>query len=367
MNGKTIKVLVVEDSKAARILLVHILRSDPQIQVIGSVPNGRRAIEFLAHATPDVILMDIEMPKMNGFDATRRIMEIHPAPIVICSVSSSPRETATTFRSLEAGAVACIEKPVGVGHADFTRIASQLLETVKLMSEVKVVRRWPRTQCQTARHPSPLPLLVKPSMAPIAMIGIGASTGGPPVLETILAGLSRDFPAPLLVVQHITRGFVQGLASWLSQATDKEVHVAEPGVKPVPSHVYLAPDDVHMSVLANGRIALTHDRPDNGLRPSVAHLFDSLADAYGPRAIGVLLTGMGKDGANELGRLRTCGAVTIAQDRETSAVHGMPGEAIALGAATWVLPAERIGPALVSLTRQHSLSGESHVYSGATA
>jgi two-component system chemotaxis response regulator CheB len=366
MHNERIKVLVVEDSQAARILLVHVLRSDPQIDVVGSVPNGCEAMRFLRHAQPDVILMDIEMPKMNGFEATRRIMETQPAPIVICSVSNSPLQTVTTFRSLEAGAVACVEKPVGLGHADFPRIASQLLETVKLMAEVKVVRRWARNRRAATSPQLSAPMLPATRFGPIEFIGIGASTGGPPVLQTILAGLSKDFPTPILVVQHIARGFIEGLAHWLGQATGMEIRVAEHGLQPLPGRVYLAPDDVHMSVLASGRIALKDEHPDNGLRPSVARLFDSLANFHGPRAAGVLLTGMGKDGANELGRIRASGGITIAQDRETSVVHGMPGEAIALGAATWVLPVERIAPALLSLTQQLFFSGERHEYSEST-
>ena len=187
------------------------------------------------------------------------------------------------------------------------------------------------------------------------MIGIGASTGGPPVLQTILAALPKDFPVPLLIVQHIAPGFVAGLVEWLNQTTGLKVHVAAYGVQPLPGHVYLAPDDFHMGIRAGGEIALSREQPENGLRPAVAHLFRSLADVCGPRAVGVLLTGMGKDGALELKKLKDCGAFTIAQDRETSVVHGMPGEAISLGAAVRVLPADKIAAALIEQVNRSSL------------
>jgi two-component system chemotaxis response regulator CheB len=367
MNEQRIKVLVVEDSKAPRMLLVRILRGDPRIQVVGAVQNGFQAIQFLTHASPDVILMDIEMPKMNGFEATRRIMEIQPVPIVICSASGDPHETMTTFRSMEAGAVACLEKPRGIQHKDFAKMAAHLLETVKLMSEIKVVRRWARYR-ESAIGARCVPALewAQPTGG-VELVGMGASTGGPSVLETILRGLSRDLGAPVLIVQHIAPGFLPGMVQWLRQSTGAEVHIAAHGARPLPGHVYLAPDDVHMIVAPDGRIALDCGEPFNGPRPSVARLFDSIADVCGPRGVGVLLTGMGKDGAQELARMKNLGALTIAQDRASSVVHGMPGEAIALGAATWVLAADRIAPALNSLMRQKSLSGEDHEYIGSNS
>ena len=148
-DEKKINVLIVEDSSVVLMLLVHILNSDPQIQVIGTAPNGREALHFLASKSPDVILMDVEMPEMDGFETTRRIMETQPVPIIICSGSSDPRETITTFRLMEAGAVACVEKPRGKEHSDYEAMAAHLLQTIKLMSEVRVVRRWPRSRGQT--------------------------------------------------------------------------------------------------------------------------------------------------------------------------------------------------------------------------
>jgi two-component system chemotaxis response regulator CheB len=356
MSEQGIEVLIVDDSTAVRMLLGHILVSDPQIRVIGTAANGREALEFVTRRKPDVVLMDVLMPEMDGFEATRRIMETHPVPIVICSAGSNTREAATLFRLMEAGAVACVETPVGREHKDFEDTVANLLQTVKLMSEVKVVRRWARSR-KTGEASSP-PLThnrTNRTLPAVQVVGIGASTGGPPVLQTILGGLPRDFPVPVLIVQHIASGFLTGLAEWLNQTTGLQIHIAAYGIQPLPGHVYLAPDEFHMGVGAGIRLVLSKEERDNGLRPSVGYLFRSLAAVCGRNAIGVLLTGMGRDGAVDLKAMKDRGALTIAQDRETSVVHGMPGAAIALDAATTVLPADKIAPALVSFVNQQRI------------
>jgi len=341
-----IKVLIVDDSKVARIFLVQLLESDPQLRVIGAVHDGQAALDFLRATKPDVVLMDIHMPRMDGFEATRRIMETQPVPIIICSATTDPKEVATTFRLMEAGAVACLEKPIGREHPDFEKRVANLLQTVKLMSEVKVVRRWARTRITPLTTPPLVAADRRVTPVEIKLIGIGASTGGPPVLQTILAALPKDFSVPILAVQHIAQGFLAGLAEWLNQTTGFQVHIGSYGINPLPGHVYLAPDGFHMGLAASGRILLTKEEPENGLRPAVSYLFRSLAQMCGPAAVGVLLTGMGKDGAAELKLMKDTGAITIAQDLESSVVHGMPGAAIALGGAMHVLPAETIADAL---------------------
>lgn len=348
MADRRIDVLVVDDSKVARMLLVRILEADPLIRVIGAVDDGQAALAFVQGRQPHVILMDIHMPGMDGFEVTRRIMETSPVPIVVCSSAADPKAVAFTFRVMEAGAVACVEKPGGPEHPDFADMAEKLRATVKLMSEVKVVRRWVRARLAPGGEPAGRQVAAART-GDVAMIGIGASTGGPQVLQQILAGLPEDFPAPILVVQHIARGFVTGLADWLNQTTPLEIHVGGYGVAPLPRHVYLAPDDFHMGLTSTGRILLTREAPENHLRPAVGYLFRSMAGVCGGGAVGVLLTGMGKDGAAELKLMKEKGAVTIAQDRESSVVHGMPGEAIRLGAATHVWPADRIADGLLAV------------------
>jgi two-component system chemotaxis response regulator CheB len=352
---KKIRVMVVEDSSAFRMALVYILNSDPQIEVAAMARNGREALRLLDRHSPDVVIMDIEMPEMNGIEATRQIMATKPIPIVICSAAVSSRQSMATFKSLEAGAIACIEKPLMSNGEDSQGWTNNLLRTVKLMSEVKVVHRWPRSSQSAPAAPPEFPPPSSISRGGAELIGVGASTGGPPVLQTILAGLPSDFPAPILVVQHMMRGFLAGLAEWLHSTTGLHVHIAEDSTEPRAGHVYLAPDDFHMVVCRRGRLHLCKDEMVNAVRPSVSRLFDSLADFYGPASAGVILTGMGKDGAQELKRMRQAGAFTIAQDHNTSVVHGMPGEAIAIGAVDCVLPANLIAGALISTVQRKQI------------
>jgi two-component system chemotaxis response regulator CheB len=352
MTDGKIKVLVVDDSKVARMLMTHVLGADPKIQVIGTANDGLEALEFVQNEKPDVVVMDIHMPNLDGFEATRRIMETHPLPIIICTATANPAEIVDTFRLMEVGAVACIEKPISPANPNFDNVVGNLLQTIKLMSEVKVVRRWPRARTAALAARATAEAAWKSPTAAVHVIGIGASTGGPPVLQTILASLPKDFTVPVLIVQHIAKGFLPGLVDWLNQTTGWQVHIAAHGMIPLPGHAYLAPDDYHMGVTAGHRITLSREEPIGNLRPAVAFLFRTLASVYGARAVGVLLTGMGRDGAAELKLMKDAGAETIAQDRESSVVHGMPGEAIAAGAAIHVLPADKIADTLITLVRR---------------
>jgi two-component system chemotaxis response regulator CheB len=354
-----IKVLVADDTHVTRTLLVELLNRDPRIRVIGAVGDGQAALDFLdaGGERPDVVVIDIHMPRMDGFEATRRIMETRPVPIIICTATAAPQDVAVAFRAMEAGAVACVEKPVALG-VEFEARLQHLLQTVRLMSEVKVVRRWNRLRGApgATANGSTIARATGPG---IRLIGIGASTGGPLALQTILSGLPKDFPVPLLIVQHIARGFLPGMVDWLSQTTGLRVRIAAHGAPALPGHAYVAPDDFHLAADARGHMVLAREEAESGLRPAVSYLFRSLADSYGANAVGVLLTGMGKDGAKELKRMKDHGAHTIAQDRESSIVHGMPGEAIELGAATQILPADKIAGALLAqIGRWRSPTGE---------
>ncbi|MDD5008675.1 MAG: chemotaxis-specific protein-glutamate methyltransferase CheB [Syntrophorhabdaceae bacterium] len=337
-----IKVLIVEDSQVVRDFLTYILSSDPDIQVVGTASNGEEAVKGVGDKRPDIVTMDINMPKMDGYEATRIIMETTPTPIVVVSASWDPNEVKKTFMTMEAGALAAVRKPVGVMHPDHKDQVKELIQMVKLMSEVKVVRR--RPQVTLKKYIPVISPVSEPAhtITDIKAVAIGASTGGPPVVEAILSRLPKDFRAPLFIVQHIAPGFVQGFADWLSNSCSFHVKVAEQGESPLPGHAYVAPDGFHMEVDADKRIILNNGEPENGLRPSVSHLFRSVARVFGEHAIGMLLTGMGKDGARELKIMREKGAVTIVQDEQTSVIYGMPGEAVALGAAMHVLSPEAI-------------------------
>jgi two-component system chemotaxis response regulator CheB len=341
----TINVMVVEDSIVARQLLVRILTSDPLIRVVACARSGEEAIAMLGEQEVDVVTMDIVLPKMDGFETTRRLMETQPLPIVIVSSSFNSSDVAKTFRAMEAGAVAAVEKPPGIHDPAHAQLAKKLIDTVKAMSGVRVVRRWPKTRKPAKELEQP----VLSAAGEIKLIVIGASTGGPVVLQTILSRLPKPLPVPVVIVQHISAGFIQGLADWLNTVTGHKLKVASDGERLQSGYVYLAPDDCQMKVQNGGRLGCVQAEPENGLRPSVSYLFRSVASAYGASAVGILLTGMGKDGAAELKLMRDSGAMTIAQDKESSVVFGMPGEAVKCNAAMHVLCPEAIGDALSKL------------------
>ena len=346
-----INVLVVEDSAVIREFLINVLSSDPDIRVVGTASNGLEAVEAAREKRPDVITMDIHMPQMNGFDATRRIMETVPTPIIIVSGSSSQEEVSAPFQALEAGALAVVHRPTSPGHPEYVPTAKELIQTVKVMAEVKVVRRWPRPIKE-----APVPLMpklkTKKELPDVRIVAIGASTGGPVVLETVLSLLPKNFPVPILIVQHMATGFLQGFVEWLTQSTGIPTHIAAHGEEIQPGYAYAAPDGYHMGVQNSGQIQLSKDDKENGLRPSVAYLFRSVARSFGRNSIGVLLTGMGDDGAEELKILKELGAVTIAQDEQSSVVFGMPGEAVKIDAAIYVLPPKSIALTLASLVEK---------------
>lgn len=277
-------------------------------------------------------------------------METNPVPIVIVSGSSTAEELSTTFHALESGALAVVRRPVGIAHPHHEGMARELIQTVKLMSEVKVVRRWP----QTGQRPAGMEgvSLLKP--AEVGIVAIGASTGGPIAIQTILSRLPRQFQAPILIVQHMAQGFVHGFAEWLQHSTKLRVSVASHGEVLLPGHVYIAPDGHHTRVSGTGRVLLDKGEHEGGHRPAVAVLFRSVAEAFGPRAIGVLLTGMGKDGSEELALLKDRGATTLVQKPETCVVAGMPGEAVRRGAAVYVLSPEGIAEAMAALVKGNS-------------
>jgi two-component system, chemotaxis family, protein-glutamate methylesterase/glutaminase len=344
-----IRVLVVDDSQVARDLLVYLFNADARLQVIGTAEDGEQAVAMAQRLLPDVIAMDIHLPKMDGYEATRKIMETCPTRIVMVTATALPHEVAATFHALEAGALTVLAKPLGPAHPGYAQMADELLRTIRLMAEVQVVRRWARKASAAAAGKmsrEPLP------RAEIRLVAIGASTGGPLVLQTILKRLPRTFCVPILIVQHISGGFSPGLAEWLGRTSGFPVRIPRYGEPAQPGIAYFAPDDLHLQITPDGRIALSNAPPEHGSRPAVSCLFRSVATAFGPNAVGVLLTGMGRDGARELKQMQDAGAVTIAQDKETAIVNGMPGEAVKLNAATYVLAPEDIASTLDWLVKQ---------------
>jgi two-component system, chemotaxis family, protein-glutamate methylesterase/glutaminase len=342
-NKPPIRVLIVEDSQVARQLLVAILRSAPDFEVVGTAENGIEAVQMTRQLQPDVIAMDVYMPEMDGLEATRRIMAEMPRPIVMVSASYNKNEHALSFDALQAGALSILEKPT---MYDSWETQNFMVDQLRLMSEVKVVRRWDKSRYARPTKP---PALIRNGKSKTQLLAVASSTGGPGVLAKILSRLPADFPVPILIVQHIMTGFSVGLSTWLNQMSPLAVRLAAQGDEPQSGQALIAPDNYHMVVDSKGHIDLKDDPPEGGLRPSANYLFHSVAKVYGATAIGLILTGMGSDGAEGLLALRKTGAHTIAQNEATCVVFGMPAVAIELGAAEQVLPLEKIAPALMHL------------------
>jgi two-component system, chemotaxis family, protein-glutamate methylesterase/glutaminase len=346
------RVLVVDDSQTVRKWLVEILASDPQIEVVGEAEDGKRAIEICQQCRPDVITMDMMMPVMSGLSATEFIMAHCPTPILVVSASTNRGELFKIYDALAAGAVDVLEKPLDEPGSDWQR---HFLATVKLVARIRVITH-PRARLRAfgtlapdrARTMSDPPRLGQR----YDVVAIGASTGGPGAIATVLRALPREFNLPILVVLHLSAPFGGAFADWLSSQIERPVVPAKDGalVAGAAGGVVLAPGDRHLLV-RDRRVRLTLDPERHSCRPSVDVLFESVATDYGPSAIGCLLTGMGKDGALGLLRIREGGGATIAQDEETSIVYGMPRAAVDLGAAQHVLAIGDIGPRLAALER----------------
>ena len=346
---KRTRVLVVEDSLTVRKYLVECLRADPEIEVVAEAEDGKQAIELCERLRPDVITLDMMLPVMTGLTVTEYVMAYCPTPILIVSASTNRGEVFRTYDALAAGALDVIEKPLdGAGDPAWER---HLLATVKLVARVKVITHVRARLNRPARGVGALAPGLAPSAPQRQYLAIGASTGGPQALATILRGLPANFPLPILLVVHISPAFGQAFADWLADQTDIPVSTAvhNQSLPPFGSpRVLLAPAEQHL-VVRNRRLALTRDPEVHSCRPSVDVLFQSVAEELGSRAAGVLLTGMGRDGARGLLAIRAAGGTTFAQDEATSVVFGMPREAILLGAAERVLALEEVAPALVSL------------------
>jgi two-component system, chemotaxis family, protein-glutamate methylesterase/glutaminase len=343
---KRVRVLVVDDSPTARLLLVSILKADAGIDVVGQAGDGLEAVEMVKRLHPDIVTMDVQMPRLDGFAATKRIMVEAPTPILI-TTGVDPRAVSVSLEAVRAGALAVHAKPRDPRSPVFEEEARELVRQVKAMSRVKVVRH---LGLERARTPvvQALPLAALQD-APTHVIAIAASTGGPAALHLILTALPADFPVPILVVQHISSGFSAGFASWLDNASQLRVKLAERGEAILPGTVYVADDDHHLCVTATRTIHLSIAPPVDGFRPSATPLFETVAAAFGRNAIAVILTGMGRDGVEGLRAIRKAGGRTIAESEETAIVYGMPGAAVNAGLADFVLPLQRVRSALAGL------------------
>jgi two-component system chemotaxis response regulator CheB len=366
---RRIRVLVVEDSLTVRKRLVEVLGTDPECEVIAEAADGQAAITLCERLRPDVITLDMVLPRVDGVAATEHIMAYCPTPIVIVSASYNRGEVMSTLDALAAGAVDVLEKPDGSPDPDETW-SRQFIATVKLASRIKVITHVrgrlrsslpgpppAATGNRKSSPPSmttPPPVLSPPEVdGRYRLVAVGASTGGPAAVVEVLRGLPKSFPLPILLVLHIGKPFGEGFAEWLGNQLPMPVAQAidgEPLPRPGRARVVLARPDRHL-VVRDGRLRLTTDAERFSCRPSVDVLFESVAREIGPAAIGCLLTGMGRDGAEGLLAMKRAGATTFAQDEASSVVFGMPREAIRLGAADRVLPLGEFDEALAALAR----------------
>jgi len=338
--------MVVEDSLTVQALLRHVIERDGRLELAAMFATAEEAIDQIEQVAPDVISMDIRLPGIDGLEATRRIMVEHPTPIVVIADAVHDSTLNIAMSALKAGALTVVEKPWGPGAVAHESTATAIATQLYIMSQVSVVRRrpslavWPKS-----------PLRAYPPPSRIGVVGIAASTGGPPALATVLGCLPENTPWPVLLVQHMGGAFMEGFASWLATQTPLRVKIAVDGERPAAGVVYVAPGDRHLSLSRAATLNVEDSPAVMGQRPAANVLFRSLAQFAGSRAAGVLLTGMGEDGASGLLEMRRAGALTLAEDSTTAVVYGMPAAAVRLGAVMESLPLDNVAARLQALAR----------------
>jgi two-component system, chemotaxis family, protein-glutamate methylesterase/glutaminase len=345
---KIIRVLVVDDSPLIYKILTTMLEDVPDIEVVGQALNGQDALRLTKRLKPDVILMDIHMPKMDGLAATQKIMSLQPTPIVVLSNISQSTDANLAFNVIQAGALTVIEKPRGLALKDFEAVRSQLISTIRSMSKVPVVRRYDPQLHKDGVGPMTAMLNAYFSR-PIKVAAIASSTGGPPVLMELFSQLPKEFSIPIIVAQHILPPFAQAMADWLNSKSALHIQVAEDNQPLLPGHVYISPGDAHLTISSMGMIRLERTGTHQGHLPSATRMFETVAQAYGSNSVGIILTGMGHDGSAGLELLSKAGAHVIAQNQETSLVYSMPYEAVKLGIVDEILPPNEIASRLLKL------------------
>ena len=333
------RVAIVNDEAVAVEVLRRAVTGAPGHRLAWVARNGEEAVTRCATDRPDVLLMDLIMPVMDGVEATRRIMADTPCPILIVT-GDVTRNTSKVFAAMGAGALDVVATPLALGEAGIAA-TSALLNKIRLVGQLGVPSR--------PRHPGGS----LADAAPLAgLVAIGASAGGPPAVAHVLRDLPGDLSAAILVVQHVDSEFVDSMADWFDSQASFAVSVAREGLVPRAGHVYVAAGDTHLVLRADGRLGCEREPSDVLYRPSVDVMFESVASHWKGTAVGIVLSGMGRDGAAGLAKLRVAGARTVAQDETSSAVYGMPRAAAEAGAATDILPLERIAPFVTDLLRR---------------
>ena len=354
--NKKFRVLVVDDSAFMRKVLETIFSSDAQLQVIGQAKDGREAIALAESLKPDVITMDINMPHMDGLQATAHIMTTNPRPIVI--VSSESREGASsTLKALELGAIEFVAKPSGAIDLDMNSVKEELLRKVRMAAKVRVVRTASRLASTLQAIPGSVPAPARPAPPRVpSSIGVdqrfpvvvlAASTGGPATVMRLAPGFTKEFPAAVILVQHMPAAFTSQYAAQLAEFTEIRVKEAEANESLQPGTFYICPGGQHLRVSPTGRIQLDSTTGRlNGYLPNIDITLETVASFAGPMGIAAILTGMGNDGAAGSKAIKSAGGVVLAQDEATSVIFGMPAEAIKTGAVDQVLPIDDVYSAI---------------------
>jgi two-component system chemotaxis response regulator CheB len=350
-----IRVLLVEDSQLTLVILRRILKSSPQIEVVGEARTGLEALELIPKVQPDVICTDLHMPQMDGLEFTSEVMALYPRPILVISSWVHEEDNPHVFQLLQAGALDIFPKPSAGLSTDNKLLNQELINKIQILAGVKVFKKKRKPPSQVKR----LETFSSKSYLKPKIVAIGASTGGPQVINELFAQLPSDFPVPVICVQHICLGFLQGFIDWLATSCRLPIQIAQPRDTPKPGTIYFPPEQQHLELDDKGRFICSNSPPLDGHRPSVTVTFKSVAKFYGRATVGILLTGMGRDGAEGMQYIAQAGGLTIAQDEATSVIFGMPKEAIDLGAAKLVLPIQAIAPRLLELLqKQYPLSGK---------
>ncbi len=329
---KQTKVLVVDDSNIIRDRIISILESDNEIQVMGGVGNGRDAVDMVQKLKPDIVTMDIMMPVMGGIDAIEDIMAQNAVPILVVTDS---KDAKIGFDALSKGALEIYPKSKLYKEENW----KEFIQKVKLMSRVTVVTHFKRSR-EKLEKKAKKPVCEKGEYTKV--VAIASSTGGPKALAALLSKLPENFPCPVLIAQHMTGKFLHGMVDWLKEVVNVKIKVAEAGEKITPGSVYFSLADQHLEIDHEGKVHYLKRQPHDLYHPSCDLLLSSVADSFGPKSIGIILTGMGNDGAGGMKKIKDAGGVTIAQDENSSIIFGMPKVAIDSGCIDKVLPLDKI-------------------------
>ena len=342
-----IKVLLIDDSSLVLSILKKILTNSKEIEVIGTATSGKEGIQKVRELNPDVVCTDLMMPVMNGIEFTKELMQSIPKPILVISSALEGKNQSNVFQILEAGALEVFPKPQGGSEKDYEVIRPKLESKIKLIHAIPVFKK--RAHRKLEIEASQKTSITIGKSQTIRFLVIGSSTGGPNALQKILERLPEQFPVPVICIQHISDGFIGSLVTWLDQSSKLKVKIMEEEEIPIPGTIYFPKDHKHLVISSDGKLKESREVSTNGHTPSINIAFNSFATHFGSTTLGVILTGMGDDGASGLLSIKNRGGRTIGESPETCVVYGMPRVAMEMGAIDFQLPLEKIADKIMSL------------------